>query len=108
MLDYIDEGTVPISDFEYPIFFWIYKICNETGKPIKVFDVGGNLGTHYIKFSKLFPEISMFWTICELPMLVKIGKELLHFENLNFTSDISGVDGYDVLISSGAIQYSIY
>ena len=101
-----DKNNNKISEIEYPLFFWLANIVyNTTYRKLKVFDFGGNLGGHYFKFIKATSLNDLFWTVCEVNAIAETGSK--HFANLhlNFVSSIDLSNGYDVFISSGAIQY---
>lgn len=96
-----------IRSYDYPVLFWLksllHKDCN------KIIDFGGNVGIHYYTYSQYleYPE-NLEWTICEVPEIAEIGKELGESRAANclfFTSDWDSFNQKDIFIASGSIQY---
>ncbi len=100
------ERRNEIYSFDYPILFWLAKLLKENSK---VFDYGGHLGTHYYAYARyLSYPIGMRWTVCDLPVITRMGEELSLKENaasISFTNDFASADGSDVLIAAGSLQY---
>lgn len=96
-------GVVQPSD--YAIMYWLGPLLAEHRY---VFDFGGNLGVSYYAFEKYLhfpPELR--WVICDVPAVVAAGRELAlerKAAHLEFTAEFSGVDGFDVLFTSGTLQ----
>ena len=101
------ENTIQSCD--YPILFWLNSIFNAYPNTISIFDFGGNVGTHfyaYEKYIKYSPQLK--WLVCDLPAIVKAGKELTEKRNrsqLVFTEKFEEARGKDVFLASGSIQY---
>lgn len=101
-----DKNNNKISETEYPLFFWLTNIVlNASHRKLKIFDFGGNFGGHYFKFINATSLNDLFWTICEVNAIAEAGSR--HFANLklNFTNNLDQANGYDIFMSSGAIQY---
>lgn len=96
-----------VRSHDYPVLFWLRSIFEEGCT--QIFDFGGNVGIHYYTYSKYleYPDIIQ-WTICDLPSIISAGKHLAEqrfVKNLNFTSNFDEIQGKDVFIASGSVQY---
>lgn len=96
-----------IRSYDYPVLFWLKSIFCEGCT--QIIDFGGNVGIHYYSYSKYleYPN-DLEWTICDMPEIVKIGKELAEnrsAKGLLFTSNFDDFNGKDIFIASGSIQY---
>lgn len=101
----LDRG-VPPNTSDYPILYWLEKICGES-ECGHVFDFGGSVGVHY---NMIAPRIgsTLRWTVCELPRTVEIGEKIASeraWKNVRFTSDFSLAQHSTVLLASGSLQY---
>ncbi|MBD1849817.1 methyltransferase, TIGR04325 family [Cyanobacteria bacterium FACHB-502] len=96
-----------IRPHDYPALFWLKSVLSDECN--RVFDFGGNVGVHYYAYSNyLNYSDSLEWTVCDLPEIVKAGKELAEsrFEKkLFFTTNLSDISNHDILIASGSVQY---
>ena len=94
--------TVWTSD--YPVIYWLLRVMESTNV---LFDLGGHVGTKYRAWRPLLPMPAGFvWRVCDLPSLVEAGRELAGDDpHLVFTSRHDDVDGSDVLLASGVLQY---
>lgn len=91
---------------DYPMLFWLSRII---GPDDRVFDLGGSIGASYFAFQRVFgfPE-GVRWQVCELPDVVAEGRELAARRGetaLEFTADLSAVDGAAILFTAGALQF---
>jgi putative methyltransferase (TIGR04325 family) len=97
-----------VADHDRPLIFRLNSIF-ERGEGNTIFDFGGNVGIHFYSYSKYLnypPDLK--WTICEVPEIAKIGKQIAEqrgISNLDFTSEFKDVENKNVLIGSGSIQY---
>ena len=102
---YIDR-TKQVYSSDYPVLFWLGSIL----KPgLKVFDLGGHIGVGYYAYQQYlnYPE-GLRWLVCDVPEVTLAGKTLAEKRQevrLTFTSDYSAVDGYDLMLASGSLQY---
>jgi putative methyltransferase (TIGR04325 family) len=101
-----NSGEV-IRSFDYPVMLWLKCLFDEGCS--KIIDLGGNVGIHYYSYASYlkYPD-SLEWTICEVPEISKIGRELCTSRGVTelfFTTDLNCLDDKDILIASGSIQY---
>lgn len=92
---------------DYPVLFWMEKVRSDVRR---IFDFGGHIGIHYYAFPR-FLDVSNIseWTVCEVEKVCEEGR-LYASENprstkLNFVTDISKCEGYDLLLAKGSLQY---
>jgi len=77
------------------------------GEKVRILDFGGGVGLHFFTLSPfLARRWSVDWTVCELPALVRAGREA-HGGDIRFVEDLSalGDERFDVVLASGSIQY---
>lgn len=97
-----------IAEHDYPMLFWLNSIFEQC-KVGSIFDFGGNIGVHFYSYIKyLRYPAGLKWRVCEVPEIAIVGTKLASqrkIDNLYFTSDLKDVDGQDIFIGSGSIQY---
>jgi putative methyltransferase (TIGR04325 family) len=102
---YIDR-TEQVYSSDYPALFWLSSILKTN---CKVFDLGGHVGVSYYAYQQyLNYPAGLQWLICDVPEVTRSGKNLAEKKKdsrLTFTNDYDAVDGYDVLLASGSLQY---
>jgi putative methyltransferase (TIGR04325 family) len=91
---------------DYAVFFWMAPLLPEIRS---VFDFGGNKGWSFYSFQKYlgFPP-DLRWTICDVPAVVSLGREVARARgarNLSFTSEFAEAEGCDLFLTSGALQF---
>lgn len=105
--DRLDQ--VRVSDF--PMIHWISRLLAQGSR--SVFDLGGHIGISYYGFSRYidYPP-DMRWTVHDVHSVVVAGRDLAGRRDerglLHFTDAREQVDGNDVMISCGALQYLEY
>lgn len=101
--DYVRNLTLDLAQYDYPVLFWLNKILTPSDT---VFDIGGNVGTHYFKYEPhtIIKTIKSY-TVADLPHIIEAGQKLNQYSNLHFTSDINNAINADVLFTSGTLQY---
>jgi putative methyltransferase (TIGR04325 family) len=103
---FLTDNSVSINSYDYPIIFWLQNILQINDV---VFDLGGNLGFHFYAYAKYLNYPSQFkWLICEMPEIVKCGREFAlekQKSQLFFTSNFPEIEEANILIASGSIQY---
>lgn len=95
-----------IFPYDYPVMFWLRSIFADHSA---VFDWGGHLGVHYHAYQRyLAYPAGLTWTVCEVPKVAEEGRARAERQGesaLRFTVDPRDVDGHDVLLTAGALQY---
>jgi putative methyltransferase (TIGR04325 family) len=97
-----------IAAYDYPALFWLGRSLDEGMRSI--FDLGGHVGIKYYAFRRVlnYPA-DLRWTVCDVPTVVKTGRELAvqreATAQLSFSTDFRDASGYDVLYASGSLQY---
>jgi len=92
---------------DYPLLFWLQPII---GGIRRVFDFGGHVGLHYYAFKKLLElPPALTWEVSDVPAVCSEGEVLAKSRgqsaSLKFAPGFDLLDGADVCISSGALQY---
>jgi len=91
---------------DYAIVYWLGPLLAACGG--RVFDFGGNLGTAYYAFRKyLHYPPDLRWLVCDVPAVVAAGREVARERNashLEFTTEFSEVEDFDILFTSGTLQ----
>ncbi|HET6554442.1 MAG TPA: methyltransferase, TIGR04325 family [Dyella sp.] len=107
---YLDQ-IESLRPCDYPAMFWIDRILRDSGR--RVFDLGGHLGVAYYSYRRyLSYPADLVWRVHDLPRVMAAGKSLAReldpAGSLQFCETPTGGDGFDLLISSGALQYLDY
>lgn len=101
------ENTV--QSYDYPVLFWLSSIFNSYPLNLSLFDFGGNVGTQFYAYENYLKYPSnLKWIVCDLPAIVKAGKELAENRkrlDLVFTEQFEEASGKDVFLAAGSIQY---
>lgn len=95
-----------LEAYDYPVLFWLRPLLHDH---CTLFDLGGNVGVHYHAYRKYLDYPAGFrWIVCDLPEITKAGIAIANERddaNLLFTNSIEQLDGADILIAAGALQY---
>lgn len=90
---------------DYAVLFWMQQILGDNST---VFDLGGHIGVSYYGFAKYLKfSPNLRWTVCDVPQVVKAGREYAESRQdtqISFTSDFAAADGQEVLLTAGALQ----
>jgi putative methyltransferase (TIGR04325 family) len=96
-----------IRSCDYPMLFWLKSIL--TADCHRIIDFGGNVGVHYYAYSRyLNYPTNLEWTICDVPEIITVGREVAVSRSttqLVFTSDLDSFNAKDIFIAAGSIQY---
>ncbi len=92
---------------DYAPLFWLQPVIAGVRR---VFDFGGHVGLHYYAFRKLLTlPAGLQWEVSDVPAVRSEGEALARSRGvsatLRFSHGFEGLDGADVCISSGALQY---
>lgn len=91
---------------DYPALYWLSKCLPGCRR---LLDFGGHVGVQYYSYQQYvqYPE-GMEWVICDLPEVVKAGRALVAERGTvgpRFTELFSEVEGSDVLLATGSLQF---
>lgn len=91
---------------DYPALFHLSRLSLEG---LRVFDLGGTMGNLFFLYDRYlqFPA-TLRWTVHDLPANRERGQELARQRGerrLQFTEDVYGASGADLLLVSGALHY---
>ena len=94
--------------YDYPGFFWLDRSLGDGMR--KIFDLGGHVGIKYYALRRVLPyPLDLRWTVCDVPVVVKFGRELADRRHaaaqLQFCTEHRDASGCDVLYASGSLQY---
>jgi putative methyltransferase (TIGR04325 family) len=97
-----------IDDYDYPAVFWLSQALADGLRGVG--DIGGSVGIKYFAFGRVLklPQ-DMIWRVIEVPAVVRRGREFATEHGvagtLQFDDSVFAVDGLDVLMASGSLQY---
>ena len=91
---------------DYPVLFHLSRM---SGDEFRVFDLGGASGNLFFLYDQhlAFP-MRLSWIVHDLPILMERGRNLARQRGesrLQFTDDLHGACGCDLLLVSGALHY---
>lgn len=107
------ENAHALQDFmsatrpsDYPVLFHLSRLPLEG---LRVFDLGGTTGDLFYLYGRYigFPE-TLRWTVHDLSPQMERGRELARQRSesrLQFSDDVDGASGHDVLLVSGSLHY---
>jgi putative methyltransferase (TIGR04325 family) len=93
---------------DYPVLFWLQRVLREGS--LRVFDLGGHTGVSYYAYRRYldYPE-ALRWQVQDVPAVVQEGRSIAakndHSGHLSFTDRFEEVEGADVLVALGSLQY---
>lgn len=93
--------------YTYPVLFWLSQLLRPA---VTLADHGGSIGVTYYaygRYAKLPPDTR--WIVVEVPAIVAQGRATAAQQDaagLTFTTDLSECAGCNILLSSGALQYT--
>lgn len=91
---------------DYPALFWLRTAFEDSHS---LFEIGGHVGVAYYGFAQVLsypPDLT--WTICDVPTVVAAGEALARERgrtNLRFVTSARQVEGADIVLAAGALQY---
>lgn len=106
--EYANQRSYKVDSFDYPALFWLRAAFDEGA--VSVYDIGGSVGNLYYAYGKYLKyPAALKWTVNELPVSVKIGRELAALrkaEPLEFVDTLDPASvAADVWIAAGAIEF---
>lgn len=101
------ERLETIHSTDYPVLFWMEKLKHDYRT---VFDFGGHIGVHFYSYPKILDFKGIHeWTICDVEKVCEEGRQYSQMNprstKLNFVTDISNCESYDLLLAIGSLQY---
>ncbi|HSY25369.1 MAG TPA: TIGR04325 family methyltransferase [Polyangiaceae bacterium] len=100
------ERTERVFPADYAAIYWMSRFLPEVRR---LFDFGGHIGLHYYSYRRYLEyPAGLAWAICDVPEVVKAGRELAaerHATGLTFTESFDDADGADLLLASGSLQF---
>jgi putative methyltransferase (TIGR04325 family) len=94
-----------LESFDYPILFHLDRII---GRCRVVFDFGGNIGIHYLRYRQYLRLETVKWIVFDLPAITTAGRETCaNIPSIAFINDVTELNEarIDVLLASGSMQY---
>ena len=92
--------------YSFPLLSCLFKVAVENNNELNILDFGGALGSHYFQNKDFLKPIKInSWAVVEQPHYVEAGNEKIADGILNFKNTIDEVDGANVLLLSGVLQY---
>jgi putative methyltransferase (TIGR04325 family) len=91
---------------DYPVLFHLSRLPLEG---LRVFDLGGAMGNLFFLYDRYlgFPT-SLHWTVHDVPAHIERGRDLARQRcesRLQFSDNLHGASGCDLLLVSGALHY---
>ncbi|MBC7412495.1 MAG: methyltransferase, TIGR04325 family [Bacteroidia bacterium] len=100
---YSNTLTTQLAEYDYPVLVWLSKIIKPNGT---LFDLGGNVGTHYTKYSPILNlEQLKQYTVCDLEQIIEEGEKTNPRPNLKYTTNNTEAANAEIWLSSGTLQY---
>lgn len=89
---------------DYPVVYWLLRTLAQGQRLV---DLGGHVGTKYRAWSPYLHLPDHFrWVVCDVPTMRDAGRRLnAGNPHLHFTSRREEIDGSDILLASGVLQY---
>jgi len=102
------DGTVPpMPETELPVLERLRPIIASGAR--SVFDLGGYIGHVFYQYdAALSLPADLQWKVCDVSTIVRRGAEIAARKGeprLRFTTDQAEVDGADILLAAGSLQY---
>jgi putative methyltransferase (TIGR04325 family) len=99
-----------IEASDYPALFWLQRFLDSGER--RIFDLGGHVGLSYYAFGAHlnFPD-NLRWQVHDVPVVMEKGRALALERDPRRKLEFVGldeVDGCDVLMAKGALQYLDY
>ena len=100
------ERASKVYPSDYPVLFWLKNILNDHSS---VFDLGGHIGVSYYAYKKFisYPK-NIKWQVCDVESVTESGKDFAEqqeSDGLSFTNEYKHIEGHDIVLASGSIQY---
>jgi putative methyltransferase (TIGR04325 family) len=100
------ERIARVYAADYPVVYWLSRAMTSARR---LFDFGGHVGIQYYSFRPYVDDFARLeWMVCDLPEVIKAGRDLAterKAAGLTFTDRFADVDGADVFLASGSLQF---
>jgi len=106
--EYQNNLSLRLESFDYPILFHLDRIIDGCRT---VFDFGGNVGVHYMRYRQYLKLDHVKWIVLDLPEITAAGRQTCAgLPNIAFINQIEDVAELrpDILLASGSMQYLAY
>lgn len=104
-----DSVTFDKKEYPFPLISFLLHSAALKGRPLKVLDFGGSLGSTYFQVKEfLTPNVCHTWNVVEQPHYVECGKAHFEDEQLNFYDSIASCledKAIDFVLLSSSVQY---
>jgi putative methyltransferase (TIGR04325 family) len=103
--EYQKNLKLRLESFDYPILFHLDRIID--GCRV-VFDFGGNVGVHYLRYRRHLKLDHVKWIVLDLPAITAAGRQTCaDLPNIAFINEIEELEEsqLDILLASGSMQY---
>jgi putative methyltransferase (TIGR04325 family) len=102
------ERTRKAYSTDYPVMFWLQKLLAEGCTT--VFDLGGHIGVSYYAYQRFLSyPAALRWVVHDVTAVLERGRAIAEDEDqhryLSFSADFNTVDGMEILIALGSLQY---
>jgi len=103
--EYQKNLDLRLESFDYPVLFHLDRIIDGCRT---VFDFGGNLGVHYLRYRRYLELDEIKWIVLDLPEITTVGREtcagLAKIAFINEVAEFKEPQA-DILLASGSMQY---
>lgn len=105
-----EDRLTTIETSDYPALFWLRQLIDAGER--RIVDLGGHVGLSYYAFNRFIAyPADLRWQVHDVPAVMRRGAALAterdSARQLEFV-DLAAVDGCDVLMAKGALQYLEY
>ena len=97
--------NLDLSNFDYPMLFYLQRVLRERNT---VLDFGGNIGIHYLRYSRYLNLTKVQWIVWDVPEITKVGRETCAgISNIAFVNNIAEIKepSINIFLASGSMQY---
>jgi len=95
-----------LDSAEYPVLFHLKRIAADD---CDLLDFGGNVGVHYLRYRKYLDPARIRWTVCDLPEITRVGRELCEgAAGVAFVNDVAEAaqEKIDIFLAIDSLQYA--
>lgn len=103
--EYQKNLSLRLESFDYPILFHLDRIVEGCRT---VFDFGGNVGVHYLRYRRYLELDHVKWIVLDFPEITAAGRQTCaDLPNVAFVNDVAEIHGSppDILLASGSMGH---